>query len=637
MNILIELKIVTTIAIMLLIPGWAFLSVTGIWKNWNPMQRWFLALGIGISFYPILFYLSRAILPALHIGERKLWVVLLIMFLTSVWFLRNSWQEQFELGKWGGVILAVLAATLFTRLWLAHLYPYPAWTDSLHHTLLTNLVSVNGILPYDLTPYAPTSLAQYHLGLYALTGSLQILADIPAHTALLWMSQTLNGLCVIGIFLFLDKKVSRLAALVGMIVVGLLSFQPAWYFNWGRFTQISSQSLFLIAAITTWEAMDNWKNDWPDQKPKIYFTTFLAGILNAAVFLLHYRAAGYLLPLLAIICIYEIIGNIQEKRHFIKSITGVCLIAIISFSLILPALIPAFEVYYDKRVVEVVKNDETSLKEPIPTSENPYFSNYNLESVWSLSSKKWLIALAGAGAFIGLLGKKRSLTIITLLWCFALVLEGLAYKLNIPLLAFTNITGMMIMLYMPVGLLVGLLVHESFSKINEQRKSKIEPIFLWFLLFAGFIGSFYRLTDVEQYRQFMTNQDQMAMEWIKDHTPRNAVFAIHTYYWLPNSAHGSEAGYWIPYFAERKTTTDTMISSLGPKHDMVINRSNAVMSLYTDQPAIDKLCELGVNYLYDGNKEAFDNKSFNLEAILTFPNVKPIYENNNVLILKLCK
>jgi len=49
------------------------------------------------------------------------------------------------------------------------------------------------------------------------------LAGITAPQALLWFSQFLNGLCGLGIFLLLDRKVTRDAGIVGMLSVGLFS------------------------------------------------------------------------------------------------------------------------------------------------------------------------------------------------------------------------------------------------------------------------------------------------------------------------------------------------------------------------------------------------------------------------------
>ena len=257
----VEIKTLITIFTMRLVPGWAILAGTGLWRRFEALERWILAVGLGIAFYPVLYYLTRTLLPSLRMGQNKLIVLLIALFVFTAWFLRKDWREQFKLGKFAGAFLFILAATLLTRYWLAHNYPYPAWTDSLHHILLTDLVGTTGKLPFNLQPYAPTSLDQYHLGLYALTGSLQVLAEIPAHQALLWMTQTINGFCGLGVFLFLSRRVSPLAGLAGMAVVGLFSFQPALYFNWGRFTQGSSQSLLLITALTTWEAIREWKDD----------------------------------------------------------------------------------------------------------------------------------------------------------------------------------------------------------------------------------------------------------------------------------------------------------------------------------------------------------------------------------------
>jgi len=632
--VFVDIKIVIIILLMLIIPGWAFLAVSGLWRRFDALQRWFLAIGVSIAFYPILFYYARIILPNLMIGKTKLILLLILMMGLIIWFMRRSWRDQFQIGKWGALVLAVLGATLFTRFVLAHQYPYPAWTDSLHHTLITNIVATTGKLPYDLMPYAPTSLDQYHLGLYSLTGSLQLLADIPAHTALLWMSQALNGLCVIGVFLILDRKVSRLAGLVGMVVVGLFNFQPAWYFNWGRFTQVASQAILLIAALLTWEALESWHKEWLDNKKEVLLLSITSGILIAGVFLLHFRVAGYILPLLAIICFYELVKNIKNKKRALQTFTGITLIIIVSLIIILPSLIPAFNIYYQRRTVDPITSPDLEKKF---LDSNPYYTSYNFGTLWILATQKWLALLALCGAVTGVLIKKlRSLTLTIIIWIVFLFLEGFAYLLNISLLAFTNMTGMMIMLYLPIGVLIGILIQGIFNFLDSEVQLKFQPILIWILLFSGFIASFDRVEGIEDYRQFMTDADRKAMEWIKINTPQDAIFAINTHFWLPNSPHGSDAGYWIPYFAERKITSDTMIASLGPNYEIVLTQSKEVFSLYEENPSVDELCALGVDYLYDGFKDPFDGKKFVLEKIINFPNVELLYDLEKVEIFKIC-
>ena len=476
-------------------------------------------------------------------------------------------------------------------------------------------------------------LFRSHLGLYALTGCLQLLADIPAHQALLWMAQALNGLCGLGVFLFLSKRVSPLAGLAGMAVVGLFSFQPALYFSWGRFTQVSSQTIMLIAAFATWEAIRAWKVDGKENRIPALALTGVSGLLIAGVFLLHFRAAAFLLPLLVIICIYEFANAILAKKHAIKTMVGIIAIAIVGLVIILPALIPAMEFYVGQRSTPV-EFVETETSEGL--TENQYFTNYNADSLYAIGAKKWLIGLTLLGMLVGLLRKNRVVILMMIAWILALFGIGLLYRLNIPLLAFTNMTGMMIMLYLPIGVIVGVLAEDLWQLFSLEKHENWRTGLQWAVLFLAVVAAIYRLGEVEGFRQFMTPADEKAMDWIEKNTPKEAVFAVHTYYWLPDSPHGSDAGYFIPYYAKRKTTTSTMIASLGHGYEEVMTESEAVMSLYSASPDIGALCELGVDYLYDGAKNPFDGSQFNITAIQQAEGVEIIYQAGGVSIYKLC-
>lgn len=629
----VEVKTIITIFILLLVPGWAILAGTGLWRRFEALERWILAVGLGIAFYPVVYYLTRALLPSLRIGQNKLIVLLAALFLFSAWCLRKDWREQFKLGKYAGAFLFILAVTLLTRIWLAHHYPYPAWTDSLHHILITDLVATTGRLPFNLQPYALTNLDQYHLGLYSLTGSLQVLAEIPAHQALLWMTQTINGLCGLGVFLFLSRRVSPLAGLTGMAMVGLFSFQPALYFNWGRFTQGSSQSVLLIAALTTWEAIRLWKEDWKVNRMATLALTGVSALLIAGVFLVHFRAAAFLLPLIAIICIYEFALAITSKKNSMKTLLGIVVIAVVSIALILPALLPAMDFYVDRRS-EPAQPSGAEVADDM--ADNQYFANFNIESLYLIGAKKWLIGLTLLGIVIGLFRRNRVVIIIMLSWLLTLFGAGLLYRLNIPLLAFTNMTGMMIMLYLPIGVIVGVLAEDLWQVFSLQKHETWAIGLQWAALLLIVITVIYRIGDVENYRQFMTAADEKAMDWIENNTPRDAVFAVHTYYWLPDSPHGSDAGYFLPYYADRETTTSTMISSLGPGYEEVMAESEAVMSLYSSSPDIAALCELGIDYLYDGAKNPFDGSQFNIPAIEQAKGIQTIYQDGGVSVYKIC-
>ncbi len=628
-----EFRTLITIFFMLLIPGWAILAATGFWRRFEPIERWILAAGLGISFYPILFYLVRAILPSMRIGQNKLIFLLVGLLLLIGWIFRTNWREQFRLGKYAGPFLFILSVTLLTRFWVAHQYPYPAWTDSLHHILITDLVGTTGKLPFNLQPYAPTGLDQYHLGLYALTGSLQVLAKIPAHQALIWMTQALNGLCGLGIFIFLSKRVSPLAGLVGMAVVGLFSFQPTLYFSWGRFTQGSSQTLLLISTFAAWEAIKAWREEDRTNWIGAFALTSLAAILIAGVFLIHFRAAGFLFPLLAIISMDELIKAIKSKRRVWQTVLGIAIVVVLSIILILPALLPAMDFYVARRTAAPQSTVGGAARN---MEDNQYFANYNLQALFAIGVKEWLIGVALIGVLLGLFGKNRETIIIMTLWVLMLVGTGFLYLLNIPLLAFTNMTGMMIMLYLPIGVIVGVLAEDLARLVSLGERAKAAEALKWIGLFLIVAAAMYQIGDVENYRQFMTASDEKAMDWIEVNTPPDSLFAVHTYYWLPDSPHGSDAGYFIPYYANRKTTTSTMISSLGPGYETVMTESRAVMSLYSTAPDIPALCALGVDYIYDGVKNPFDGSQFNIVGIEQTEGTRLIYQSGGVSIYKIC-
>jgi hypothetical protein len=181
-------------AAMFLLPGWAILSFNQNWRRWQGLQRWCVAIGLSIAFYPVLFYTTRLVLPFLTFGPFKMGALLVVCGILIAWQMRRHWREQFAFDWLEWAAFAAFGMTLFTRFWVIRDYPYPAWSDSLHHVLLTQLTAVQGKLPTGLEPYFPISLGQYHLGLYSLSATVEWLTQVPAHSALLWTAQVLNGL-----------------------------------------------------------------------------------------------------------------------------------------------------------------------------------------------------------------------------------------------------------------------------------------------------------------------------------------------------------------------------------------------------------------------------------------------------------
>jgi hypothetical protein len=624
-----ELRLLLVLGGMLILPGWALLAISRTWRQWHGLQRWIVAAGLSIAFYPVLFYGLRWARPFLTLGPYKMGALLLAMAAVVVWRMRGHWREQFAFDRLEWVAIGVFGVTLFTRLWVIREHPFPAWSDSLHHTLLTQLTAVQGALPADMEPYFPVPLRGYHLGLYSLSATVQWLAQVPAHTALLWTAQALNGLCGLGVYLVLDRKVGRAGAVVGASVVGLLAHQPAFYVNWGRFTQIASLSILLIAWMVTWEAMSLWKCRWQESRAKVLWNTAFAALLSGAVFLLHFQVAFFYLPLILASALIELRGAHKERRG--RSALALMLaIGVVSLVVISPALWAAAGSYLTPNTSQLALTADE-----ISQTIDAYYG-FPWSSVPYLVARTWLLALAGASAAIGL-ATRNKLIIGCILWTVALYLLGNAYVLGQPILRITNLGAVLIMLYLPIGLAVGAAAQECISRMGPIRMGTPTRIVTAAALGAALIASHVRVADTEPYRFFVTPQDLRAMDWIRENTPPDAVFAVNTYFWLPTAPHGTDAGYWIPYFTGRKTTLGPMILNLGTGDfvSRVVETSRLVERLETDATALAELQALGVDYVYVGRQGDFSGPGLNAEELRQAEGATPVYESAGVSILRI--
>lgn len=615
----------SAIAILLFTtPGFAFLSITRIWRDWPALQRWIAAIGISFAFYPILYYWARTLLPNLHLGVHKLWgLIILLSLLTGFYF----WTERktlFHLKPLEWVAVGVILLTLFTRFWIIADRPFPAWSDALHHVLITQLTAENGQLPFTLEPYAPTPLDMYHLGLYSLTGSIEILTGLPAHTSFLWISQLLNGLCGLGVYLLLDRKMNRRAALIGLLAIGLWSFQPAWYVNWSRTTSLAANTVLLIAALFTWETLESFTGEVPQRKAISIGLIVASGMLNAAMFLFHFRVAVYYLPLLLVICGWQI-WSCRKKTQLKKCLTPILFIGLLALLLISPVLVKAIPSYFDMKSITGNVEVDTQYY-PMPFS-----------GVFQIGIPFWLLIIVCVSVSTALILRNK-MVLVFLAWLGFLAVEAFGYLTKIPVLMFTNVSAVVVILYLPASILIGLGFGELFDLLERRDDKNSSHLLLVLCLISGMVCIPQRISGVEDYRFFVTDADVKAMDWIRTNTPSDAIFAINTYMWLGKVPHGTDAGYWIPYFTGRRTTASTMIYGLGSDvfAKQIQEMSNIVAKMEYDPSQITGLCDYDIDYIYSGAKKDQLKQGFTVDKLLTSPVSRLIYDSDGVYIFNIC-
>lgn len=600
---LLELRVFLVTLAVLAIPGWALLSLRAGWRDHAPLQAWALALSLGVAFYPVLFAVLGAVAPWVPLGRTALLAILAFLLLVALWRLRRDCFATVRFTRLEQIALAVIAVTLATRAWVAHLEPFPAWSDSLHHVLLTELTANAGRLPASMEPYFPIPLGRYHLGFYALTATVQALAAVPAHVAVTWVAQVLSGLCGLGVYLVLDRHVGRVAAVIGVVCAGLISHQPAFYVNWGRFTQLAAQTILLPAWLVTWEALRRLAAsgtapaDRAERRERV-LAVAAASLLVAGVLLLHLRVAIFLLVLLGATLAAELwrARRAPRARRLLLATSGVLLLG--SLALTGPRLLRAVSEYGAGHWAVFRFQGGLAASAGQRLLGDPEYFSFSRQSLGYLFADGPVLAAVLALAAIALLRRNRLAWLFTL-WTTVLLALGEAHRLEIPLLNVTNLGAVLILLYLPASLLVATGVAELLVWLRAGAGAQT-AVLIGFLA-LGAIGARDRVAQLEPARFFVTAADLRAMRWLDEVAPDDAIVAVRTVFWLPRAPHGSDAGYWIPYLTKHRTTVGPMISNLAPQYaNWMIEMSRHVAAVREDDAELVWLWRRGVRYLYLG-------------------------------------
>ncbi|HXF60391.1 MAG TPA: hypothetical protein VNK95_02165 [Caldilineaceae bacterium] len=680
---IVELRVLAALAAVLLLPGGALVALTGAARRWSPLSRLALAVALSIAFFPVLFTLT----PGIRWGPAAIALLLAAAALAILWRLSVS-RPRFaapDLLGWAAGFTLLLA--LAVRWWMAYQHPYPAWTDSLHHTLLTQLTMEQGRLPATLEPYFPIPLTMYHLGLYSLAAPVGWLAGVAPHTALLWTAQTLNGLNALGVYLALARRPggnlsgdsARLAGLVGAAVVGLWSFQPAFYVNWGRFTQVASQALLPAAWLLTCQAVAllaaapsprpaaqrastpalvpatgnagpaaAWIESSPASPERtavraswgtLWLTVAGAALLSAGVFLLHFRVAIFYLLWVGI-GVGQMLGWRPGWAKLGRAAVALVAIGLLALVLLAPVAGAAVGEYLRSRIAQSM----TGVIDPAQSAaiRQGYFI-FPWESIFTLGLRPWLLALALAAAIFGCL-RRNGMVIGALLWSGLLFALGHTYLLRISLLNVTNLGAVLILLYLPAALILGAAAAELAALAPGRWAAPARRALAVVTAAAALAFAPVRVQDVEPYRYFVTPDDLAALAWIRDHTPPGARFAVNTVFWLPEMPHGADAGYWIPYFTGRQMTAGVMLLNLAApayrEEVVALSKAAAALAESGSDPAragaaVAALRELGVAYVYAGARGNFAGPAFDPDRLAATPGVKIVFRRGRAAVAQL--
>jgi len=622
---------------LFLLPGYA-LSVLFLPKSkFDIAQRLIVSTGLSIAFYPL--FLLFCTLVGFKVNAFKSAVVLVIFSGIAMYSLvkesakRLHRQAEVSLKTFAigidhiyPLLIFIFVLSLGVRLFIVRDLPVAMWTDSYHHTLISQLIAERGYIPDSYEPYAHLHSFTYHFGFHALVAFFHWLTGISVPRSVILVGQILNALSPLTAYLLAAKLLeSRRAGLFSALIVGLLANMPAYYVNWGRYTQLAGQVVLPVVLITALESLES------EERSLRYLA--ITGIALAGLLLIHYRIFIFYTCFMLVYLLYQALAS-ETKRKFIEPASRMFLIGLLATLLTLPWLWNVFTDFVPRHLqVYNSAGDEDLFSDPLVRQ---YFG-FSMKLV-SLSFNSYLIALSLLGCIWGMFKREKSVILIVL-WLVALFIVANLYLSRLPLSGLMDNGAVIIGLYLPGSILssysLDRLAEASFPKMRFKRWAALEKVIVALsVVLAALLGARRMLDIIEPSFALVSKSDMLAMDWIRRNTPKEAKFFSNSSLYLPDAIIGSDAGLWIPLLAGREATVPPMMYNTdgSPEYIAAVNAlAKGIAALSDAEEMLPLFKSYGVTHIYIG-KRGGDIKP---QKFINSPYYQLLYNHDGVWIFEI--
>ncbi|GAB4483867.1 MAG: hypothetical protein Kow0088_27180 [Anaerolineales bacterium] len=617
---LVQLLRVTTLALLFfLLPGFAIIYKLYLGQRRAPFEiSLSIATGVSIACYSLLFLLSK--LANISLNAAILWGYLLFF---TVWLAfslalqrrKLSWDDlkivrenlSERLFTYLG-LLFILASLLIVRFWSIRSLPLPMWGDSVHHTLIAQLLIDNGGLFDSWQPYAEMQSLTYHFGFHATVAAFALLTGLEAAKATLIVGQFLNVFAVFSLSV-LAWKISngnRWATVASWVLAGFVFFMPMYYTNWGRYTQLCGQVLLPVVVFLLWELIESGERDstkgntrgirgFLKQRP--WRKILLVAITTSGLALIHYRVFLFMLGSIPVLVVYTF-----SRQHWRNQIVNLGLGGMFGFLLYLPWFL---HVYGGKLFRGFIRGITTS-----PAAMSDYTREYNAIGYLSgyLPLPVWVILFL---CIAWSLWRRDKKVLFVVAWWLVVVLMANPHWVGLPGAGLLSNFAVFIAMYIPASLIIGVSLTWLIEPLQKRSPIIANILAILAVVLTISLTARNRINDIQPEPHAMaTRQDIKAMEWISNNTPEDARILVNSFFAYGGSTIvGSDGGWWIPYFTRRKISVPPMpyTSEKGPFPDYVqyVNSLRQMIEEkgYTDPEVVAELKARGYQYAYIGEKE----------------------------------
>ena len=497
--------------------------------------------------------------------------------------------------------VALLVLTLAVRLLQIRGLILPAWVDSPQHVLVTQLISLSGQVPRSFEPLLPVGRFIYHFGFHADATLFHWLTGLDIPGAMLVLGQVLNAAAALMAYLLALRLTGRrLAALVALWIVGLISWMPAYYVSWGRYTQLTGLVILPAALVVSL--------DWVRGERRDYRLLAAAGLLQSGAFMTHARVTVYGAGFLLAFWLCESISRVWSghRRDVLELSLRMALIPVIAGALSAPWLL------------QVISGTVAALKESGATNlaTDPVYNAVPAALLWVPGNRE-LIAVSVVGAVLGLLRRSKA-TLWTLVWIVLVALLVNAGWIGLGATGLVNNATAIIALFLPLSVLCGQGVVSVWDRIQPAWAGAVRRVsctgavaiaqaaLVGVVAFGALTCAWRMISIVNPLTVLATTEDLEAMEWIRLNTAPDAVFLINSRHWQLGVYVGTDGGYWVPQLTGRSTLLPALSYTYGtPSYTGHIREVAEAVSQarYGDDPRLLAVLEReSATHIYIGAK-----------------------------------
>ncbi|NLG27434.1 MAG: hypothetical protein GX557_05955 [Chloroflexi bacterium] len=562
------------------------------------------ALALSLAFWPLLLLWTTT----LSMRLRGAWIWLPVAVLAALGVaggaaVRRRGVSERDAHTAGGetsrapyVALAiVLAIVACTRVLQVRDLVVPPWVDSVHHTVVTQVIAEQGQVPGTAEPYLQLIDYHYHFGFQANAAVLVALSGLDAPGAVLALGQVLNAASALMVYVLcvgLTKR--RWAGAIAALAAGLVSNMPAYYLSWGRYTQLTGMVLLPAACLSAhWLMSDGERNRE---------RASLNALLVAGLFVTHYRVILlYLLYLLVTVPV----ALVRRSRTTHDGRAGLLALAAASAGAALWVL-----PWSVRLLTRVLPNVGTLYAGWAAPEGYNAFPTGLLERGWS----SVLLYVAAAGAVWGAVRRKSEIVLLAV-WAGGWLLAANLRVLGLADTWLLSNASVAIALWLPASVLCGWLLADLAQLVGQWLRSRPAPLLArargaatsaaLVLLTAVAVWFGWGMVDiVNPVTVIAFPEDVEAIAWIGENTPPGARILVNSRLWEGDIHVGSDGGWWIPLLAQRQVTMPSILYHQGPSayRDSVNDLAMLVeQAVSVDAPELlERLAAEGVTHVYVG-------------------------------------